>query len=163
MLVSIFAVVSAGAALPHGGESATRWRASIPCTVLKKINQFRADNNRRPLAIDAALNRAAQHHSDDMARNDYFSHTLRGDHRTWDENIRAYGYRPSPIGENIAAGQRTAHDVVRAWIQSPDHRANMLNPEFRAIGIGIASSRNATYATYWTTTFGGEVTDPQRC
>lgn len=86
------------------------------------------------LRVDPRLTEAAQGHAEDMAGNDYFSHTSR-DGRAFDDRIRDAGH-PSPGGENIAAGQESAEEVVQAWMDSPGHRRNILDCDFAAIGVG---------------------------
>jgi uncharacterized protein YkwD len=82
-----------------------------------------------------------------MAINRYFSHTSL-DGRTFDERIRDAGYT-RPAAENIAKGQRSADDVMRAWMNSKGHRANILNCSYAAIGVGLD-----TRGWYWTQDFG---------
>jgi uncharacterized protein YkwD len=115
--------------------------------VFDLVNQYRAQNGCAALADNADLTTAAQDHSDDMARNHYFSHTTpRG--VTFDEREKAAGY-PTPGGENIAMGQTSAQQVMTDWMNSPGHRANILNCQFTAIGIGLD-----TDGWYWTQDFG---------
>ena len=105
-----------------------------------------------PVRSNSALQRAAQGHSVDMAAEDYFSHTGT-DGRTFADRIRAAGYTGGTIGENIAAGQATASAVMRSWMGSAGHRANILNCRFTSLGVGYA--RGGSYGTYWTQDFGG--------
>jgi uncharacterized protein YkwD len=122
---------------------------------LTLINDYRAKNGVGRLALSSTLGAAAEHHSKDMARYNYFSHTLRGS-VGWDSNIRRHEYKASgTMAENIAAGNSSAEETFRQWRNSPGHNKNMLNPNFRAIGIGRASKRSSKYRWYWTTTFGG--------
>lgn len=99
------------------------------------------------MTVDDRLTAAAQGHSTDMANQNYFSHTSK-DGRTFDQRIRAAGY-PRPGGENIAKGQRTAESVMKAWMDSPGHRRNIENCEFKAIGVGLD-----TRGFVWTQNFG---------
>ena len=87
-----------------------------------------------------------------MAAKDYFSHTSK-DGRTFADRIRAAGYAGGTIGENIAAGQATASAVMRSWMGSSGHRANILNCSFTALGVG--HGRGGSYGHYWTQDFGG--------
>jgi uncharacterized protein YkwD len=82
-----------------------------------------------------------------MANQNYFSHTSK-DGRTFDQRIKAAGY-PRPGGENIAKGQRTAESVMKAWMDSPGHRRNIENCDFKAIGVGLD-----TRGFVWTQNFG---------
>lgn len=103
--------------------------------VVRLTNQARVKNGCRPLVHDPKLHLAAERHSADMAAHDYFDHTSR-DGRTFDQRIRAAGFTFHLAGENIAKGQPTAASVVRAWLNSPGHRANIMNCGFTHIGVG---------------------------
>ena len=115
--------------------------------VVSLVNGARADAGCGALRVDDRLTAAAQAHSDDMAVNGYFSHTSQ-DGRTFADRVRAAGY-PDPGGENIAQGQRSAQSVHDAWMNSEGHRANILNCDFTAIGVGLNTS-----AWTWTQNFG---------
>ena len=115
--------------------------------VVDLVNAERAGAGCRPLAVDQRLVAAAQAHSTDMASNDYFSHTSL-DGRTFADRILAAGY-PRPAAENIAKGQRSADEVMRAWMRSKGHRANILDCGLTTIGVGLD-----TRGWYWTQDFG---------
>lgn len=121
--------------------------SGVQAQVVALTNQARATAGCAPLEIDARLTRAAQAHSEDMARRGYFEHDSL-DGRDFADRIRAAGY-PSPAAENIARGQRTAAAVVQAWLDSPGHRRNILDCSFVAIGVGYAAN-----GSYWTQDFG---------
>jgi uncharacterized protein YkwD len=87
-----------------------------------------------------------------MAAKDYFSHTSK-DGRSFADRIRAAGYRGGSIGENIAAGQATASAVMKSWMASAGHRANILNCDLKALGVGYYKGSKGYY-TYWTQDFG---------
>jgi uncharacterized protein YkwD len=115
--------------------------------VVELVNTARAGAGCAALRVDARLTVAAQGHSDDMAARGFFSHdTPEG--RTFGDRVKAAGY-PSPGGENIAKGQRSAQSVMDAWMASGGHRANILNCSFTAIGVGLN-----TGAWTWTQDFG---------
>ncbi|MGW3348382.1 CAP domain-containing protein [Nonomuraea rubra] len=116
--------------------AASRGFASAAETaVVTLTNRARAANGCRPLTHDSRLHRAATRHSADMARGNYFSHTSR-DGRTFGQRIKATGFAYRRAGENIAKGQATASAVVKGWLDSPGHRANMLDCAFTHIGVG---------------------------
>jgi uncharacterized protein YkwD len=121
---------------------------------LDLINAYRRKNGAGKLTLQNQLGAAAEHHSQDMANKNYFSHKLaNGD--SPEENIERFGYTNwSSIGENIAAGQETAKAVMKAWKSSREHDRNMRNKSFTEIGIGRAYDRRSKYGWYWTTTFG---------
>ena len=113
-------------------------------------NQERADNGcDTPLHVDDRLVAAAQGHSADMAARDYFSHASPEGLGPGDRTA-AQGY-PQWSGENIAMGYPTAADVVAGWMDSDGHRANILNCDSVAIGVGAADSSDGIY---WTQVFG---------
>jgi uncharacterized protein YkwD len=103
--------------------------------VVELTNKFRVANGRDPLEVRDNLMDTARKSSDIMdARN----------------NLK-HGYTSGWMGENIAMGQRTPEEVVQGWIDSPGHRANMLNPDFKAIGVGDSSDKSGSI--YWTQQF----------
>src|SRR5262249_51410876 len=105
--------------------------------VLALVNAERMRAGCQGVTVDAKLALAARLHSADMVARNYFSHTT-PDGVTFDRRITAAGYKWSLVGENIAAGQPDPTSVMRAWMYSPGHRANILNCRFRQIGIGVA-------------------------
>jgi uncharacterized protein YkwD len=121
---------------------------------LDLINAYRRKNGAGNLSLQDQLGAAADHHSQDMANKNYFSHKLaNGD--SAEKNIQRFGYTNwSAVGENIAAGHETAKAVMDAWQSSPDHDRGMRNKTFTEIGIGRAYNKSSKYGWYWTTTFG---------
>ncbi|MGW5419991.1 sigma-70 family RNA polymerase sigma factor [Streptomyces sp. NPDC003943] len=119
--------------------------------VIDLVNAERAKAGCGPVTENALLTRAAQGHSDDMAARDFFDHT-NPDGDGPGERVTATGYRWSTYGENIAMGQRTPAEVMDSWMNSPGHRANILNCSFREIGIGLHSAGGP----YWTQVFGAQ-------
>ncbi|MEV4945685.1 sigma-70 family RNA polymerase sigma factor [Streptomyces sp. NPDC053755] len=117
--------------------------------VIDIVNSERSKAGCGPLAGNDLLDRAAQGHSDDMAARDYFDHT-NPDGDGPGERVTATGYRWSTYGENIAMGQSSAAQVMESWMNSPGHRANILNCSFKEIGIGIHTAGGP----YWTQVFG---------
>ena len=119
--------------------------------VVTRTNAERARHGLRALTVDARLARAAQAHSVDMVRRAFFAHENPDGRQVWDRALAA-GYPYRKVAENIAAGQRTAEEVVRGWMDSPGHRANILDGELTQIGVGYAEG--GTYGLYWTQVFG---------
>lgn len=105
-----------------------------------------------PLQWNAQLATAAETHSADMASNNYVSHTSL-DGTTVSGRAAAVGYA-GQMGENIGAGYATMDEAMKAWILSPGHCANLMNPNYRDYAIACASSAASTYGTYWTQEFG---------
>ena len=130
---------------------------------LTLINNYRAQNGLGPLQVSVMLENASQWMSNDMATNNYASHTdsLGRDPGT---RLAAFGYTYTPWGENIAGGFSDAQDTFNQWQGACDpdqtgactyaHRKTMLGP-FTAIGIAHSYSGTSTYGWYWVTDFGG--------
>ncbi|MEO0646415.1 MAG: CAP domain-containing protein [Cyanobacteria bacterium J06650_10] len=131
--------------------------AAFEQEVLRLTNEFRLENGRKALVLDQSLERAADVHTQNMAKKDFFSHTGKDNSKPWDR-AKDLGYESGYVGENIAAGYTSAKAVVDGWINSPGHRANMLNADFNEIGIGHYYLQNDTgnvnYRNYWTQVFG---------
>lgn len=130
------------------------WTSGEPlqAEVVRLVNIARASAGCAPLRIDGRLTAAARLHSEDMARQNYFSHTSLDGRTPWDR-IAAQGY-PAASGENIAAGHKTPAAVMEGWMNSAGHRANILSCASRAIGVGVGYGGH--YGTYWTQDFGRE-------
>lgn len=118
------------------------------------LNAERRKHHLRPLRENRKLDSAARGHSRSMVRHHYFGH---GD---FAGRIRRAGYHGWTLGENIAWGSlqwSTPAAIVKMWMHSPGHRANILRPQFREIGIGIAvgaPERGVSGAATYTTDFG---------
>ncbi|MDB1089628.1 CAP domain-containing protein [Streptomyces sp. ACA25] len=117
--------------------------------VLQLVNQERAKAGCRPLSHDPALADVAQAFSRDMAERNFFSHTDPDGRSPWDRaeaaNVKNMG------GENIARGQQTAEAVMQSWMNSEGHRANILNCDFKTLGVGV---HTASGGPWWTQAFG---------
>jgi uncharacterized protein YkwD len=101
----------------------------IEANVISYTNAERAKYNLPPLEADKDLMQSARDHCSWMTTYRNFSHTRR------------------PVAENIAMGQANSSEAVRAWMNSSGHRANILNPRHRRIGVGAFRTQNGTI--YW--------------
>ncbi|GGT33285.1 sigma-70 family RNA polymerase sigma factor [Streptomyces chromofuscus] len=145
---------------PRPSARPTRSASSAPQTqapptgdvaqVVALVNQERAAAGCGPLKEDAQLNQAAQGHSQDMAARDFFDHT-NPDGADPGQRTTAAGYNWSTYGENIARGQQTPEAVMDSWMNSPGHRANILNCSFEDIGVGV---HEGSGGPWWTQNFG---------
>lgn len=99
-----------------------------------------------PLTWNDQLEKAAYDHTKDMFQKRYFSHTG-SDGTSSGERIINAGYTWKWYGENIAQGYRTEKDVVAGWLSSPGHCANIMNKDFKEMGV-------AKLGDYWTQDFG---------
>jgi len=126
----------------------------IGLQVLELVNKERAASQLPPLRFHPQLQTASHWMAQDMAANDYLDHT---DHegRDLDGRLAAFEYKDyQAAGENVAAGQTTAAEVMMGWMQSPGHRSNILSPDFCEIGIGHVVNPNSKYRHYWVQEFG---------
>jgi uncharacterized protein YkwD len=125
------------------------------------LNEQRASHGLGPLAMNRRLSKAARQHAADMARRNYFSHDTPGG-GSFVDRIRRAGYlkgaRRWTVGENLAWGSHSRSAprlIAEMWMNSPGHRANILSPAFREIGVGVVADAPvpgggnpaATYAT----------------
>ncbi len=117
--------------------------------VVRLVNVERAKYGLGALTENWELSRIARYKSQDMHDVGYFSHTspTYGSPFTM---IKNFGLTYRSAGENIAYGYRTPSDVVTGWMNSPGHRANILNGSFKQIGVGYVADGN-----YWTQMFIG--------
>ncbi|WP_431951454.1 CAP domain-containing protein [Actinacidiphila sp. bgisy167] len=122
----------------------------VVAQIVRLVNDARASAGCRPVTLEERLTEAAQDYTDVMARSGVLSHTG-PDGSTMAGRVEAAGYRWSTLGENIAVGQRTAADVMDAWMHSEGHRANILNCAFEQIGVGVNTTSGGPW---WTQDFG---------
>ncbi|MFJ1566377.1 CAP domain-containing protein [Streptomyces erythrochromogenes] len=118
--------------------------------VLALVNKERAAAGCGALTSNPKLSAAARGYSDTMARAGVMSHTG-PDGSTMTSRVEAAGYKWSNLGENIARGQADADAVMKAWMNSSGHRANILNCAFKEIGIGVHKGDGGPW---WTQNFG---------
>ncbi|WP_174530929.1 CAP domain-containing protein, partial [Micromonospora maritima] len=117
--------------------------------VVTLVNQERAKAGCKALSVDSKLTLAAQRHSQDQADHKKMSHDGSDGSDVGDRLDRA-GYAWRAYGENVAWNQQSPAAVMDAWMNSPGHRANILNCSFTEIGVGVARSNGP----YWTQDFG---------
>lgn len=98
------------------------------------------------------LSDLARKKSQDMADNNYFSHTS-PTYGSPFEMMEQFDFTFQLAGENIAAGQRSPEQVVEGWMNSKGHRENILKEGFTHIGVGYVEDAGLPYGTYWTQLF----------
>ncbi|QES51764.1 hypothetical protein DEJ50_31840 [Streptomyces venezuelae] len=132
--------------------TATAPAPSVPTGVAGQIvdlvNKERAKAGCSPLTANDKLTTAAQNHSKDMAAHSNMSHTG-SDGSDPGQRITRAGYTWRTYGENVAYGYSTPEQVMTGWMNSPGHKANILNCSFKEIGVGLAQPNS-----YWTQVFG---------
>ena len=140
-------------------ETSTMPAAPLPANTHESINAnefewrvFQLTNVERenhgvpPLQWNNILGAAARAHTEDMVRNNFLSHTG-SDRSDLGQRVTRAGYTWSSVAENIAEGQRSPEEVINSWMNSPGHRANILNPNLIHLGVGYAADK-------WTQKFG---------
>lgn len=143
--ILVFAVVSASAPSPAQASSEPAWR------LVQLVNAERVRYGLRPLSINYALMDSAQSYAYVLAQGWCWGHYCGSVPNPSDRAWYA-GYRgPYYVGENIAYGVQTPDAVFAMWMNSYGHRANILNPNWTEIGIGVAWNGSTTH---WTQTFG---------
>lgn len=136
-------------AKPTATASPSTKAATPAAAVLALVNDQRKAAGCAPVTADARLDALATAFSDDMAARGFFDHTDPDGHSPWD---RAKAAGISNLGgENIARGQATAEAVMTAWMNSPGHRANILNCQFTKLGVGVHTGSGGPW---WTQDFG---------
>ncbi|MCO7176063.1 CAP domain-containing protein [Sporolactobacillus kofuensis] len=121
--------------------------------VVDLTNQERTKAGLKPLKADnSTLSKMARAKSQDMSDKNYFDHQSPTYGSPFDM-MKQFGITYRSAGENIAAGQKTPEEVVNGWMNSPGHRANILNASYTTIGVGYV--QGGSYGSYWTQEFIG--------
>lgn len=157
LFASVLAVVGLfGSLAPQVAEGANLDGAEQD--LVARINAFRAARGLSTLAVSDTLTAAAKWMSLDMGAKNYFAHTSH-DGRSPTQRMADAGYPAfgTWTGEDLAAGFTATADVLNGWINSPAHYAVLVNPQYRAIGVGRGYTAGSTYGWYWTADFGGIV------
>lgn len=137
-------------------------RDTVRSRVLAAVNRARAQPRRcgtesfvaaAPLRWSSQLEKIAAAHAADMARRGVMSHTG-SDGSSTGQRVSRAGYAWFSIGENVAGGQRDADEVVRHWLASPGHCANVMNGMFTEFGVGFATNEKSELGIYWTQVLG---------
>ncbi|MGE5474320.1 MAG: CAP domain-containing protein [Ignavibacteriales bacterium] len=124
--------------------------ASIEKQVAAQVNAQRAKNGLPALSYNSALAKMARVKSQDMINENYFGHNS-PKYGSPFNMMSKFGISYSSAGENIAMGQRSVSEVMNGWMNSPGHRANILNSNYTQIGVGYAVDSNGR--AYWTQEF----------
>jgi len=155
-LISLVTSLTASANAVVGHASDARVRSRVVALVNAARSRPRRCGSEQfdaapPLAISSALTDAAEAHARDMARGKFFEHRGSDGSQPRDRVDRA-GYRHQLTGENIALGPESAEEAVAGWLNSPGHCANIMEPRFQDIGIGLAAGRKRGQI-YWVQEF----------
>lgn len=155
-------VTAANAAGVIGGGRFGPSCGVVPQEVIQRVNAIRASGARcggrvmgpaTPLNWDSSLYSAAERHSLDMAKRNYFEHTSPegGD---VSQRVSATRYNWRSVGENLAGGDRSVADALQSWLRSAHHCENLMDPKFRDVAVACEMQPGTTYGTYWTMVLG---------
>ena len=128
--------------------NALRQHGDAPCAVPGALMQ--------PLAWEARLAGSAHAQASDLALRDLLSH-VDAEQRSFGTRLRQAGYAAAGAGENLAAGQTDFDDTLQAWLASPTHCANLMQPEFRDVGLACVQRRGTRYERFWVAHLGAPV------
>lgn len=138
------------AEFPDCGEPAEgeTWRARI----LELVNQERTRAGLAALAHNPVLEAQATQYACELIHYDYFSHINPFTGTELEDRTGEFGYVYAWIGENLAAGQPTPEEAFDGWMNSEEHRDNILAPYFTELGVGVRTGGD--YGIYWVQEFG---------
>lgn len=131
------------------------WRSEM----LSQVNLIRKEAGVRALKLCKNLSIASQSYSEDMARQNFFSHSGKNGSTLTSRTKRA-GYVASAggtgfaLGENIAKGQNNVNEVIKAWRNSKGHYRNMIEGNFSHVGFGRSKHENSLNTFFWVQNFG---------
>jgi uncharacterized protein YkwD len=144
ILIGLVVAASCSLALVGGatasGRTAKVGSAALTAQVLGAVNQVRAQHGLVPLKLSRSLSTAALQHAGEMARDGYFSHDSKDGSAFWKRVQRYYGsagFGLWSVGENLlwSSPDVDAAGALKMWMASPEHRANLLTPRWREIGL----------------------------
>lgn len=117
--------------------------------LIQLINLERSERGLDPVVPDSdeLLSDVAADYACSMIEGGFFAHEDLETKSTPAKRIISSGYRASAVGENLAAGQRSAGEVVEQWMNSESHRENLLSPEWREVGVAVRAG--GAFETYW--------------
>lgn len=136
-----------------------QFAAVLPGAIAAHTNEARAEALATPLLLNEALSRAARKKANDMVAKNYFAHREPDGRMPW-YRFHEEGYEYAYAGENLAVNFTDTKQLMDAWLASPKHRDNVLKPQYRDLGIGMATG---TYkgrdAVFVVQLFGAERSD----
>jgi uncharacterized protein YkwD len=146
-------LIAIGIAAP-AAHAAPRHPTRVEAETVRLINQVRAHKGLKPVRLDLRLWRAARHHTSDMLRRRYFAHGATT------ERLSRYVKGAGVVGETLAWGSGAYSSPARtieSWLRSPPHRAVLLDPDFRFVGVGSRGGpfQGQSWARVYTADFRG--------
>jgi uncharacterized protein YkwD len=149
-LLAILVVAGTGGALSACGSltptSGVTGEHIVKSDAIARVNAFRASKGEPPLQVDGRASRAALDQAEKMASHQVMEHNI-GFGASFAHRMKRGGV-PLPAAENIASGQQTLDQAITAWENSPGHRRNMLDGNYKGVGVAVARSTE-TNLPYW--------------
>jgi len=152
MLTGLVVAAACALALVAGAgaspRSANAGSAALATQVLGAVNAVRAQHGLVPLKLSRQLSSAALEHAQEMAQDGYFAHESKDGSAFWKRVQRYYGsggFGLWSVGENLlwSSPDVDAAGAVKMWMESPEHRANLLTPRWREIGLAAVHEVHA--------------------
>ena len=151
--IRLLCICALGAALcaPVAGASTQHsvvTLSSLNAGVLAQLNVIRTEHHLARLKVNVGLTKSAAEHSTEMTEDGYFAHTSAGGGAFWKRLLQYYPQLPMKswaVGENLlwTSGTLNPQQALALWMASPEHRANILNPTWRDIGVSSVSATDA--------------------
>lgn len=121
--------------------------------MVKRVNEIRREHNVAPVRENPKLSRVAQVHAEDMARHEFFGH--RGsDGSRLEDRLKRVGFDYKVVAENLAGGLASPELTVDSWMESSEHRRNMVDVQLCRVGVGYVhvpgDAGKVAYEHYWT-------------
>jgi uncharacterized protein YkwD len=123
--------------------------------VLALVNEARLDEGLAPLVLDPVLSDVADAFACEMIAGEFFAHENPRTRVSAGGRLTSAGYIYYAMGENLAVGHTTPEEVVAAWLASPDHRSNLLDPSWQEVGIAVRTG--GEFGWYWVQEFADPV------
>lgn len=120
--------------------------------VLALVNQEREAVGVNPVVANTTLAHQAEEYACEMIAQNFFDHVNPVTGSTLKDRAAQFQYSYYVIGENLAAGQQSPAEVMAAWMNSPEHKANILDPRFTQLGVSVRTG--GSYGVYWVQEFG---------
>lgn len=147
ILIAAFSLMRAIRFFPGLESSILGYASNITAEeVLQQTNEQRATEGLAPLEINENLSSAALSKGQDMFQDQYWSHTAPDGTEPWNF-IQNVGYKYKTAGENLARDFMSTSDMMQAWMASPTHKANIINPQFEEIGIAVIDGQLQGFET----------------
>lgn len=139
-------------AIPNDSTCEGETNLALEAELIARINQEREKSGVGLLVEQSQLTLAARSQSEDMACNGFFNHDSPINGGVL-ERMETTGYRFSIVGEIIAGGYPLANEVLEVWLNSPQHRRQILDPNYTQLGVGFVRAIGYGYENYWTVIF----------